>query len=95
MKLRYTRRAAKELDQALAYIDVRSPQGAAHVKARIQAIADLIALHPHAGRLTSRHGLRRIVVQHYPYLIFYTVSENEIVIHGARHAARRPSSTPQ
>ena len=95
MRLRYTRRAAKELDEVLSYIDERSPQGAANVKARIRAIVDLVALHPPAGRLTSRSGLRRIVVAPYPYLVFYTVSNDEVVIHGVRHAARRPSSMSQ
>ncbi len=51
---------------------------------------DLIALHPNAGLLTSRRRLRRIVVHPYPYLIFYIVLDDEVVIHGVRHAARRP-----
>lgn len=93
MRLRYTRRAAKELDQLLSYIDDRSPRGAAEVKARIRAIIDLIALHPMAGRPMPRRSLRRVVVHPFPYLVFYAVSEDEIVIHGVRHAARRPLST--
>ena len=95
MRLRFTRRAAKELDQLLSYIDDRSPKGAAEVKARIHATIDLIALHPMAGRLMSRRLLRRVVVHPFPYLVFYAVSEDEIVIHGVRHAARRPLSTSQ
>ncbi|HEY1454181.1 MAG TPA: type II toxin-antitoxin system RelE/ParE family toxin [Roseiarcus sp.] len=93
MKLRYTLRAAEEL-QVLSYIDKRSPQGAHHVKARIKAITDLIALHPNAGQLTNSRGLRRVVVHPYPYLLFYAATEDEVVIHGVRHAARRPSSMP-
>ena len=81
--------------EILSYIDERSPRGALQVKARIQAIIDLIALHPMAGRLTTRRSLRRVVVHPYPYLVFYAVSEVEIVIHGVRHAARRPPSSPQ
>jgi toxin ParE1/3/4 len=95
VKLRYTLRAAEELDQVLSYIEERSPQGANHVKARIKAITDLIALHPHSGRLTNMRRLRRVVVHPYPYLIFYTATDNEVVIHGVRHAARRPSSGPE
>jgi hypothetical protein len=30
----------------------------------------------------------------HPYLIFYEATEDEIVIHGVRHGARRPS-TPE
>ncbi len=90
MKLRYTLRAAEELDQVVSYIDKRSPQGAHHIK----AIIDLIALHPHAGQLTNTRRLRRVVVHPYPYLIFYAATDDEVVIHGVRHAARRPSSMP-
>jgi toxin ParE1/3/4 len=89
VKLRYTRRAAAELDEVLAYIEDRSPLGARHVQARIQTIIDLLLQHPHAGRITSDGRLRRMVVAPYPYLIFYEVTEDHIVIHGVRHAARR------
>jgi len=91
VKLRYTLRGAAELDQVLNYIEDRSPQGALHVQARIQAIINLLLQHPHAGRLTSRVRLRRMIVSPYPYLIFYEATEDEIVIHGVRHAARRRS----
>ena len=69
MKLRYTLRAAQELEHVLSYIDERARQ----VKARIQATIELIALHPKAGQLTSKRRLRRVVAHPYPYLIFYSV----------------------
>jgi toxin ParE1/3/4 len=59
VKLRYTRRAAAELDEVLAYIEDRSPLGARHVQARIQTIIDLLLQHPHAGRIASDGRLRR------------------------------------
>jgi toxin ParE1/3/4 len=92
VKLRYTLRAAEELDRVLSYIDERSPLGAHHVKKRIEAMIDLIALHPHAGQLTNIRALRRVVAHPYPYLIFYAATDDEVVIHSVRHAARRPSS---
>ena len=91
MKLRYTLRAAAELNEILAYIEDRSPRGARHVQARIQAIVNLLLQHPHAGQQTSNSRLRRMVTSPYPYLIFYEVTEDQVVIHGVRHAARRPS----
>jgi hypothetical protein len=30
----------------------------------------------------------------YPFLVFYEVTKDEIVIHAIRHAARDPSDTP-
>ena len=95
MKLRYTRRAATELDEVLSYIEAHSPQGARNVKARIQAVIDLLLQHPHAGQRTSKGRLRRVVAYPYPYLIFYNAREDEVVIHGVRHAARSPSSMPE
>lgn len=91
MKLRYTLRAAVELNEVLAYIEDRSPLGARYVQARIQAVINLLLRHPHAGQPTSNGRLRRMVAAPYPYLIFYEATEDEIVIHGVRHAARRPS----
>lgn len=92
MKLRYTTRAAAELEAALAYIDERSPQGARHVKSRIRSVVALLIERPYAGRTTSRNGLRRIVAYPYPYLIFYRVTDTEIIVHGVRHAAHRAPS---
>ena len=94
MKLRYTPRAAVELDEILTYIGERSPMGAAKVKQRVQTVANLLLRHPEAGQKTSRASLRRIVAHPYPYLIFYQTTPVEIIIHGVRHAARRPSSMP-
>ncbi|MGP9813844.1 type II toxin-antitoxin system RelE/ParE family toxin [Rhodopseudomonas sp. NSM] len=90
MKLRFTIRAAAELDEILSYIDDRSPQGALHVKKRIHAVIGLLLQHPAAGRPTVR-GMRRVVAYPYPYLIFYRATEQEIVIHGIRHSARKPA----
>jgi toxin ParE1/3/4 len=94
VKLRYTRRAAAELDEVLSGIDRQSPQGARHIKQRLQTVIDLLLQYPQAGRLTNKSGLRRVVAFPYPYLIYYRASDNEIVIHGIRHSARRPAGRP-
>jgi len=91
VKLRYTRRVAAELEEVLAYIEERSPRGARRVQSRIQAITNLLLEHPKAGQLTSNGRLRQMVASPYPYSIFYELTEDQIVIHGVRHAARRPS----
>lgn len=62
MKLKYTVRAAAEVDEILVYIDERSSQGGQHVKERIKAVIDLLLQHPDAGKLTTKGGLRRVVV---------------------------------
>jgi plasmid stabilization system protein ParE len=56
---------------------------------------DLIFRYPEIGQMTSRPGMRRMIASPYPYLIFYRVTAGELVIHGVRHSARRPSSCPE
>jgi toxin ParE1/3/4 len=79
----------------LEYIAARSPQGAQNVKASVQSTITLLLQHPQAGNLTSKGRLRRIVVRPYPYLIFYRVTEDAVVIHGVRHGARNPATMPR
>lgn len=92
MKIRYTRRAASDLDTILTYIDERSPQGAKNVKARLLAVIELLAEHPRLGPLTRKPNIRRLVANPYPYLVFYQATDREIIIHAIRHAARGPGS---
>ena len=88
MRIRYTPRAFRELQDIFAYIDDHSPLGGRSVKSRVHAIIELIASHPHSGRRIGERGLRRIAVFPYPYLIFYRVLAGDIVIQSVRHAAR-------
>jgi plasmid stabilization system protein ParE len=94
VRLRHTPRALVELDEVLTYIAERSPQGARRVQARIQAVTNLLGEHPDSGQPTGNPRLRRIVAAPYPYLIFYEIAEEEVIIIGVRHGARDPTSMP-
>lgn len=94
MKLRYTRPALADLENILDYISERSPQGAKRVHARIQTILGLIAQQPRIGTGTDDPTIRRAVTAPYPYLIFYQIAADEIIIHAVRHGAREPESMP-
>ena len=94
MKLRYTIPALADLAGILDYIAARSPQSAKRVHARIQAMTDLLAIHPYIGVRTDDPTIRRLTTLPYPFLIFYEVTEVEIIIHSVRHGARDPSGMP-
>lgn len=94
MRLRYTLPALAELSAILDYIAAHSPQSARRVQARIKALTDLLLLHPYIGRRTHDPVIRRMPTTPYPYLVFYEVTESEIIIHAVRHAARDPSGMP-
>ncbi|MBR1122639.1 type II toxin-antitoxin system RelE/ParE family toxin [Bradyrhizobium lablabi] len=95
MKLRYTLPALADLNSLLDYIAAASPQGAQRVQRRIQHVAGLLLSHPYIGARTDDPTIRRLTTAPYPFLIFYEVAEDEIVIHAIRHAARDPGEMPK
>jgi toxin ParE1/3/4 len=94
VRVRYTLPAIVDLAAILDYIASHSPQGAKRVQARIKAIIDLLSDHPYIGVRTDDTAIRRLTTSPYPYLVFYEVTEMEIIIHGVRHGARDPSGMP-
>ena len=94
MRLRYTLPALADLTAILDYIAAHSPQSARRVQTRIKTLTDLLLLHPYIGRRTNDPAIRRMAMTPYPYLVFYEITESEIIIHAIRHAARDPSEMP-
>jgi toxin ParE1/3/4 len=92
VRLCYTLPALADLDAILDYIAAHSPQGAKRVQARIQALIDLLLLHPRIGTRTDNPVIRRLATP--PYCVFYESTETEIIIHTVRHQARNPSGMP-
>ena len=94
MKLRYTRPALADLESILDYIAAHSPQGARRVQGHLQAVIDLLLVHPRIGRRTDDPLTRRMTAARHPYLVFYEIGEHEIIIHAVRHSARDPGTMP-
>jgi len=94
VKVRFTIPALDDLEEIAGYLASRSPQGARKVLSRMRALAGLLPEHPRMGTRTDDPSIRRLVVTPYPYLIFYEIGAEEIIIHAVRHAAREPSSMP-
>ena len=92
MRLRVTRRAATQIEKALDDIEAESPQGANHMRERIQTLFLLLTQHPFAGQATDLPGVRRLTVSPYPYLIFYRVTDDEVIVQRMGHTSRRPRS---
>jgi toxin ParE1/3/4 len=90
LRLQYTKSALRQIDEALSFIKTRSPQGAAHVRERLDGVMAMLMDHPFAGQETNRRGVRRVALTPYPYVIFYRVDDEEVVVMRLRHAARRP-----
>ncbi len=90
MRVRYLPSALRQLDAILDYIDAHDLQGANRVKARINAMTMLLSTHPLTGETTRRPGQRRMLVSPFPYVIFYRVTDDEVIVQRVRHTSRRP-----
>jgi hypothetical protein len=48
-----------------------------------KAITDILVRHPRLGIRTDEPGIRRVTTTPYPYLIFYEIAGEEIIVHGS------------
>ena len=91
MKVVYSPRAISDLGEIADYLVPRSPTGARAVEERIQRTVWLLSEFPGSGRALSQRSMVRVIpIGRYPYLIFYSISANELTILHIRHGARRP-----
>jgi toxin ParE1/3/4 len=87
--------ALADLKNLAGYIADRSPQGARNVRRRIRSLIEQLPGNPFLGKRTEDPTIRRLTAIPYPYLIFYEVTDAEVIIHAIRHGARDPSSMPR
>jgi toxin ParE1/3/4 len=90
MRVRYTPRARSDLRSILQYIDERSARGARNVKRAIKRIIGLIGEFPESGRTSGIAEVRVLPVGRYPYLIYWTVEANEVLLVHVRDGRRGP-----
>jgi len=91
MRIRYSRRATKDLASIQEYLSERSLPGAANVLAAIYAAVEFIRRNPHAAEATHTAGVRGKIVHRYRFKVFYRVlkAEDVIEIVHVRHTSRR------
>jgi toxin ParE1/3/4 len=90
MNVVYAPRALRDLESIDAYLVERNPAASVKVLAAIKSSIDSISFFPRIGRLIDDAGHRRVPVLRYPYLIFYRIAGDEVLILHVRHASRRP-----
>jgi toxin ParE1/3/4 len=94
MKIRYSATALLEADEILSYIAGHNRSAALAVRERFQHTIAMLAEIPQLAQLTDEPGVRKMPVRSSPYVIFYTVENDEVVILCIRHGARqRPWET--
>lgn len=93
MRVRFTDTANNEADQLFAHIAAHNPKAAGELAHKVEVIIARLRSFPHLGADTDISSVRVIVARPHPYLIFYSIQPDALVIRNIRHPARRwPSS---
>jgi toxin ParE1/3/4 len=90
MNVVYAPRALRDLESISAYLIERNPAGAINVLRAIKSSIDTLSFFPQVGRLIDNAGHRRVPVLRYPYLVFYRIEGDELLVLHIRHTSRRP-----
>jgi toxin ParE1/3/4 len=90
MNVVYAPRALRDLSEIAAYLVERNLTGARSVLSAIKSSIDTLSFFPQIGRVADDAGHRRVPVVRYPYVIFYRISGDDLLILHIRHASRRP-----
>lgn len=88
MRVRWTRRALREQDQAFEWIVKENPRAAREVIERTYAATRLLADNPRMGRPGRINGTRELVVSRTPYIIVYRVARDDVEILAVIHQAQ-------
>jgi plasmid stabilization system protein ParE len=92
MKVRFTKRAARDIAEIADHIAAENPNAALAVRSSILSSLESISSFPQIGRAQNLEGVRKLLVRRYPYLIYYTFNEaaEEVIVLTIRHGARGP-----
>jgi addiction module RelE/StbE family toxin len=80
VRVKWLRRALRNLEEEADYIARDDPQAAAQVVERIAASVDLLATHPALGRPGRVPGTRELIVTGTPYIVPYRVRDDTVEI---------------
>jgi toxin ParE1/3/4 len=88
MKLRWTKAALRQLNEAYEYIQLDKPSAAARVADLIEAAADRIRLFPQMGRPSTRPKTRELAIPDTPFLLVYRVRDEIVEVLALYHGAQ-------
>ncbi|MDP3255565.1 MAG: type II toxin-antitoxin system RelE/ParE family toxin [Bosea sp. (in: a-proteobacteria)] len=88
MKIVWTRRALREIDQAFAFVAQDNPAAASALVQAIEARAAVLADHPDIGRPGRVDGTRELVLSGFPFILPYRVRDGRIEILAVFHTSR-------
>jgi len=87
MRVKWTRKALLNLDDAVEYIAGDNPTAARRVASRIWESSQMLALQPGLGRPGRVKGTRELVISSLPYILPYSQKGDTIYILRVMHTS--------
>jgi toxin ParE1/3/4 len=94
MKVRWTKAALNQLNEAYDYIELDKPLAAARMVDLIEAAADRLGLFPQMGRPATRPKTRELAIPGTPFLLVYRVKNETVDILALYHGAQNWRKLP-
>ena len=88
MRVKWTRRALRDQDEAFDRIVTENPKAAGEVIDRMRAATRLLADNPRMGRPGRIARTREFVVTRTPYVVVYRIGAEQVEILAVIHHAR-------
>ena len=89
MRVRYTPRAFADREAIFANLERRNSRVAREMKAYVKKRINELALFPRKYRFIKELGAHALWLGRYPYIVYYRVRNDEIIVLHIRHAAQR------
>jgi toxin ParE1/3/4 len=88
MKLKFTRRAVRDVEEIAEYVGAHNPAAVKGVRSALLRTLQNIVSFPGIGRPQTTEGVRKFVVPKRPYLIYYCVDDmaDEVIVITIQHA---------
>ncbi len=89
MKLEFHPQAELELIEEAAYYELHIPGLGERFEAEVRRATDLLLDHPEIGLPADPH-LRKLVLNRFPFTLYYSVTSDVLRIEVVAHQSRRP-----
>ena len=90
MRVRYTPRSRRDLEEMYRYIDRQTPASARVAKITIERRIQLLSEFPFIAPETDVASVYGLVIGQYPYTVYYRIERDEVWIVHIRHERRQP-----
>lgn len=89
MRVSFHPQASREVEEAQGWYEQRSVLAAAGFLQELSQAVQRVSAAPERYPLT-KHGTRRMLLDRFPFSLYYRANENELVVVAVAHHKRRP-----